>query len=92
MAFWGLVGVISFPSNMMVPASLVDARQTLDEGGFSRAVFAQQGVDLAGPQEEIHAVQRLHAGELDLYAPHFEYVFRQSNSSFALYKVWSVEL
>ena len=61
---------------------VVDARQAFDEGGFARAVLAQQRVDLTGAQEEIHPVQRLYAGELDLYAPHFEYVFRQCNSSF----------
>ena len=77
MAFWGLVGVISFPSKMMVPASL-----------WLTPVRHLMRVDLPAPfspssaWEEIHPVQRLYAGELDLYAPHFEYVFRQCNSSF----------
>ena len=50
----------------------VDAGQALDQRGFAGAVFAQQGVYLAGAQREIHAIQRLDAGELNLNSPHFQ--------------------
>lgn len=38
---------------------LVDAPQDLDQRGFASAVFAEQCVDLTGPQIEVHALQRL---------------------------------
>ncbi len=37
---------------------LVGAGQDLDQGGFARAVFAEEGVDLACVGGEIHGVQR----------------------------------
>ena len=41
----------------------VDAAQHFDQRGLARAVLAQQRVDLAGQQLEIHALQRLDAGK-----------------------------
>ena len=40
------------------------AGEHLDQGGFARAVFAHQGVNLAPAQGEIHVVQRLRARKL----------------------------
>ena len=40
---------------------LMRAGDDLDEGGFSRAVLAEQGVNLARAQVERHALQRAHA-------------------------------
>ena len=41
----------------------VDAAQHLDQRGLARAVLAQQRVDLAGQQLEVHALKRLDAGK-----------------------------
>ena len=41
----------------------VDAAEDLDERGFAGAVLAEQRVDLAGPQLEVHAVERHDAAE-----------------------------
>ncbi|MPL71079.1 hypothetical protein SDC9_16847 [bioreactor metagenome] len=42
---------------------LNDPREDLDEGGFSRAVDAEQGVHLARLDVEVHAAQGLHRAE-----------------------------
>ncbi len=42
---------------------LVHARDYLNKGGFSRAVFTHDGVDLAGQQLKAHPVERLYARE-----------------------------
>ena len=39
------------------------AGDDLDQGGFARAVFADEGVDFAGAEVEGDALERLDAGE-----------------------------
>ena len=58
----------------------VYAGQALDQRGFARAVFTQQGVYLAGAQGKVHLIQRLDAGELNFNPPHFQQ-FRQKDPS-----------
>ena len=41
----------------------VDAGEDLDEGGLAGAVLAHEGVHLAGPEGEMHVVERHHAGK-----------------------------
>ena len=60
---------------------LMHARQGLDEGGFARAVFAHQRVDLARLQVEAHLVQRLHAREDLRNVIELEYVLRHDITS-----------
>ena len=59
---------------------LIDAGQALDQRRLTGAVLAQQGVHFAGAEREVHLVQRLDAGELDLDPPHFQQ-FRQMDPS-----------
>ena len=54
----------------LIPA--VNAEQALHQGGLARAVLPHEGVDGAGPDGEVHAVQRLDAGEGLGNAPHFQ--------------------
>ncbi len=53
----------------------VNAREALDQCGFARAVFAQERVNLACAEAEIHLVQSLDAGKLNFNALHFENAF-----------------
>ena len=50
------------PQKAALP-ELVDAGQQLDEGGFARAVFSHQAVDLSGVQLEIDVAQGIDAVE-----------------------------
>ena len=60
---------------------LMHARQGLDEGGFARAVFAHQRVNLARLQVEAHLVQGLHTGKDLRNVIELEYVLRHDITS-----------
>ena len=62
----------------------VDAGQDLNQGGFSRAVFADQRVDFTGVQGEIHILQRADAGEVFTDSPHCQQGFFCHRSSHPL--------
>ena len=52
------------PGELNRPAvALIHARDDLDQRGFARAILAEQRVDFSPPQLDLHAGQRLHAGE-----------------------------
>ena len=68
---------------------LMHARQGLDEGGFARAVFAHQRVDLARLQVEAHLVQCLHAREDFRDVIELKYVLRHGITS--AFRVFDVE-
>ena len=53
----------------------VDAAKHLNQRRFARAVFAQQGVDLAGFELEVHVLQGLDAGDRLADVFHFEQIF-----------------
>ena len=55
----------------------IDAAQHLDQSGFSRAVFPEQRVNLAGQQLKIHILQRLDARKFlgDMF--HFKQILAQ---------------
>ena len=52
----------------------IDAAKHLDQRRFARAVFAQQGVDLAGFELKVHVLQGFDAGERLADVFHFEQI------------------
>ena len=52
--------------------AVVDAEQAFHQGGFARTVLPHQGVHGAGPDREIHFIQRFYAGKGFADAAHFQ--------------------
>ena len=61
------------PCHAIVPlVGSVHAGERLDERRLARAVLAEHAVDLAGPNVQVDAAQRLHAGEALRDSAHVE--------------------
>ena len=54
-------GPLFRPHEDLALFKVVDARQALDQGGFSRAVFPHQRVNLTLPERKVHIAQCLYA-------------------------------
>ena len=59
-------------------AHRIDARKHVHQRGFSRAVLADQRMDLPALNDKVYVVQRLDAGEFLGDGFHFQYRIRQS--------------
>ena len=59
----------------------VDAGQDLHQRALARAVFADECKHLARMKRQVHAVERVHAGEELLNTGHLKNGFRQSITS-----------
>ena len=64
------------PQDDLPAVRLMDAGQRFDKGGFARAVFPDEGVNLPGLQIKMYVVKGLNAGKYLGDALHFEDVLR----------------
>ena len=70
------------------PVLGVHAGEHFDEGGFTRAVFPHQRVDLPFPQGEVHVLKGAHTREVFADAAHFQHdaVLHKAAPPFFKYK------